>query len=100
MIWLAFVLLFQAPFWEAKAPADWTEAELIQTFTDSPWAQPLSGPANAPQVSAFFSTAAPIEQAELERDRRFKKKRPQPQPDLMAEEYRAWLAENRATQIV
>lgn len=100
MIWLAFVLLFEAPFWEAKAPADWTEAELVQIFTDSPWAQTLSGPTNAPPVAVYFATAAPMEKAELEREHRYKKKRPPTTPDLMAEEYRAWLTENRATQIV
>ena len=100
MIWLAFALMFAAPFWESKAPADWTEAELIQMFTDSPWAQTLSGPANAPAVAAYLATAAPMEQAEHERDLRYKRKRPQAAPDPMAEEYRAWLEENRATQIV
>jgi hypothetical protein len=100
MNWLALVLMFAAAFWESKPPADWTEDELIQMFTSSPWAQPLTGPANAPPVSAYLATAAPMEQAERERDRRYKRKRPNAPPDVLVEEYRAWLEENRATQIV
>lgn len=97
MIFLALLLLFAAPFWETKAPADWSEDELKQLFTDSPWAQPLTGPSNAPPVAAYLATAAPMEQAERERARRMKKK---PAPDALAQEYRLWLEDNRATQIV
>ncbi|MBZ5600763.1 MAG: hypothetical protein LAO79_00485 [Acidobacteriia bacterium] len=100
MNFLALVLLFAAPFWEAKAPADWSEEELAQMFTDSPWAQALVAPASAPAVPAYFATAAPMAKAELERDRRHRAKRPDAPPDLLAEEYRAWFEENRATQIV
>jgi len=100
MNWIALLLLAAAPFWEAKAPAGWTEEELAQMFQDSPWAQPLSGPANAPAVSAYFATAAPMVLAERERYNRYKRKRPQTEPDPLAQEYRAWLEENRATQIV
>jgi len=100
MNWLALLLLFAAPFWESKAPADWSEAELVQMFTDCPWAQPLTGPANAPGVAAYLATAGPMEIAERERDRRYKRKRPQAAPDLLAEEYRVWLEDNRATHIV
>jgi hypothetical protein len=94
------LLFFAAPFWQAKAPADWDEEELAQMFTNSPWAQALVGPSNAPPLSAYFATADPMAKAELERDRRHKLKRPDAAPDLLAEEYRAWYAENHATQIV
>lgn len=97
---LALVLMFAAPFWEAKAPADWSEEELAQMFVDSPWAQMLAGPANAPPVPAYFATAGPMVLAEKERDRRHRRKRPQGAIDPLAEEYRAWLEENRATQVV
>jgi len=97
MNWLALALLFAGPFWESKAPADWTKEELAQMFTDSPWAQKLEGPQNAPPVPAYLASAGPMLVAEQERERRVKKK---PAPDPLAEEYRAWLEENRATQIV
>ena len=102
MIWLALLFLFAAPFWETKAPADWSEEELARMFTDSPWAEVISAPGkvDAPPVQVFLATAAPMEQAERERDLRHRRKRPQDAPDPLAEEYRAWFAENRATQIV
>lgn len=98
MTFLALLLLFAAPFWQTKRPADWTEEELAQMFTNSPWAQALTAQssADAPPVSAYLATAGPMQQAERERDRRRRKK----VSDPMAEEYRAWLEENRATQIV
>jgi hypothetical protein len=97
---LALLLMFAAPFWEAKAPSDWTEEELAQMFTDSPWAQMLTGPASAPPVPAFLATAPRMAQAEKERDLRHRRKRPKDEIDPLAEEYRAWFEENRATQIV
>jgi hypothetical protein len=97
MIWLAVLWLFAGPFWESKAPSDWTQDELVQIFTDSPWAQPLTGPPNAPPIPAYIASAGPMEQAERERERRMKKK---PGNDPLAEEYRVWLEDNRATQIV
>ena len=96
---LALLLLFAAPYWE-KAPADWSDQELAQIFSDSPWAQAMQGPANAPPIAAYLATAAPMAAAEKERDRRYKRKRPNAAIDPLAEEYRAWFEENRATQIV
>jgi len=103
MIWFALLFLFAAPFWEAKAPADWTDSEVALLLTDSPWAQPLTaaGNGNGAPVQMYFATALPMQQAERERDRRFKRKRPgPPQTDELAAEYRVWMEENRATQIV
>jgi hypothetical protein len=103
MKWFAVLFLFAAPFWEAKTPTDWTERELQLLLTDSPWAQMMDAPGKAGSnpVQIFLATAAPIEQAEHQWDLRFKKKRPgDAPPDTMNEEYRAWLAENRARQIV
>jgi hypothetical protein len=97
---LAFLLLFSAQFWETKPPADWSEAELNKLLTDSPWAQMVAAPgsSSATPVQVFIATANPIEQAELEWDRRHTKKKSE--PDTMKEEYRAWLKENRAGQII
>jgi len=74
-------------------------------LTDSPWAQMAQGPGkqSAAPVLVFFATAAPMQIAEQESDRRARLKRPkarQTEPDPLVEEYRAWLEENRAAQIV
>ncbi|HUA82902.1 MAG TPA: hypothetical protein VMB85_03520 [Bryobacteraceae bacterium] len=107
MKWLAvalvtMALLGAAPFWETKAPADWTEDELITLFTNSPWAQMVEAPAGspAPPVQVYLATAGPMQQGEAERDRRYRRKRPHEQTDEMTLEYRAWLRENGAQSIV
>jgi hypothetical protein len=103
MMWLALLFLFASPFWETKAPADWTDNEVAALLTDSPWAQTMiaSGKGEGAPVQIYFATAAPMQQAERERDRRFKRKRNGPaQTDELAEEYRVWMEDNRATQIV
>jgi hypothetical protein len=103
---LAAIFLFlAASFWETKAPADWTDNELVQMFTDSPWGQMVQASAQAESHSApvdiFLATAGPIVEAENERERRFMRKRNGPPvEDPMAEEYQAWLEDNKATQIV
>ncbi len=97
MNWLALVVVFAGAFWESKAPAEWTQEQIAALFNDSPWAQPLTGPQNAPPIPAYLATAQPMQQAEQERERRMKKKAA---PDPLAEEYRVWLEDNRATQIV
>jgi hypothetical protein len=102
------VLLFLAadPFWVAKPPQQWTDIELAQLLADSPWARQAEGPGTASRpapVAVYLATAGPVDQAERERARRAKPRSPSADTtaaDLLAEEYRAWLAENRATQVV
>jgi hypothetical protein len=103
---LAAILLFlAASFWETKAPADWTDDELIRLFTDSPWAQ-MAEPNGAKEthsaaVQVYLATAGPMQEAEKERERRYSRKRPGPVvEDPMATEYRLWLEDNKAAQIV
>ena len=60
-LWLA---LMAAPFWESKAPHDWSETELNQILSDSPWAQTIDG------ATMFLATALPLREAEQERARR------------------------------
>jgi hypothetical protein len=100
MKWAGVLLFLAVPFWETKAPADWTDDELQRLLTNSPWAQMAAAPANSnsPGVQVYLATAAPVDQAERERDRRAVRKRPLPDP--FAEEYRVWLEDNRTTQIV
>ena len=97
---LALLFWLAAPFWETSAPADWSNMQLKALLTDSPWAQFVGAPgsSSAPSIQVLVATAGPIEQGEIEWDRRFTKKKAG--PDLMREEYRAWLQENRGNHIV
>jgi hypothetical protein len=105
MYWFLFLLSLATPFWETKAPADWSDIEIASLLTDSPWAQMVVTPGknSAPPIQVYLATATPIEQAEQERNLRAERKRSpnaKPVEDQFAEEYRAWLEDNRATQIV
>lgn len=100
------LLMLAAPFWEAKPPAEWTNQELAQLFSDSPWAQIVSSQAVAvpgPGVQVYLATAAPMQAAEQEGARRAQLQRKpgaEPPESPLAGEYRNWLEDNRATQIV
>ncbi len=104
---IAFLLsffLFAEPYWGSKPPAEWSDAQLTALLTNSPWAQAVPGPGpNAPPVEVFLATAGPIQLAEKERDRRNQARR-KPGPATLESpavtEYRMWLEDNRATQIV
>jgi hypothetical protein len=102
---LAMLLYVAASFWETKAPADWTDDELIRLLTDSPWAQ-MAAPngvkeTHAAPVQVYLATAGPMRDADQERDRRYSRKRPGPVvEDPMATEYRLWLEDNKGEQIV
>ncbi len=63
----ALLALLAAPFWETKAPADWTEAQIDKLMHDSPWAQ-MADP--APAVQVYLATAHPLQEAEAELARR------------------------------
>ena len=107
---LNFVALvcFASPFWQTKPPNQWSEQELQQLLTDSPWSQmaEATGKAAGPPVRAFFATAPVMEQAEQERLRRAQLRSPKnskaapSEPDPLVEEYREWLEANRSAQIV
>jgi len=101
--WLA-LYLFVDPYWVSKPPPEWTDAQLLALLSNSPWAQAVTGPgANSPPVEVFLATAGPIQLAEKERDRRIQaRRRPGPlAPENPAiTEYRLWMEDNRATQIV
>src|SRR5579862_2023881 len=100
------ILLAAAPFWETKTPEQWDDRELLELMSDSPWAQMATGSAKAtpaPPILVYLATAAPMELAEAESQRRARARRKpgEPEPfDPLNEEYRAWLQDNRATQII
>jgi hypothetical protein len=105
MSWvLLLFMLFAGPFWEARPPAEWSDTELENILSDSPWAEMVAaGKANATPVQVYLATAAPIAMAETERDLREKRRRPpnaKPVEDPFAEEYQAWLEDNRVSQII
>jgi hypothetical protein len=102
---LAMLLMLSASFWETKPPADWTDDELLRLFTDSPWAQMAAGAAQTEShgaaVQLYLATAGPMQEAEKERQRRYVRKGNRPvEESPMDAEYRVWLEDNRATQIV
>ena len=101
---IAFLLslfLVVNPYWVSKPPAEWSEAELLALLTNSPWAQPVDGPGqNAPTVQVYLATAGPMQLAEKERDRRIAVRRKPGTPIPENTEYRLWMEDNYATQIV
>jgi hypothetical protein len=85
-VWLA---LLAAPFWETKAPGDWTEAQIERLTHDSPWAE-MAEP--APAVQVYLAAARPLREAEAELARR----RGKP----LNEEYVDYLAQEGANKLI
>jgi hypothetical protein len=105
MTTLAMLLMLVASFWETKAPADWTDNELLILFTDSPWAQmvePAVKDAHGSPVQVYLASATPMQAGEKERERRYVRKGngPPPAESPMDIEYQLWLEDNLAKQIV
>lgn len=104
-ILLALVMV-AAPFWEAKQPEKWTDEELTEVLTASPWVK-VATAGNMPGVGVYLATAKPMRlaEAELERLARAKALREnvnskEPEFDPAAQEYAEWLAENGTDQII
>ncbi len=81
------------PFWEAKPRAEWTDEELLQMFTESPWVQKAVSGKTPTGILAYLATAQPMREAEAERARR----EPQEAQDT---EYADFLRENEGKVIV
>ncbi len=101
---IPMLLFLAASFWESKAPADWTDNELLVLFTDSPWAQMVDPSVKDPHgspVQVYIASAGPMQLAEKERERRYVRKgNGLPAESPMDTEYRLWLEDNLAKQIV
>jgi hypothetical protein len=100
---LLALFLFADPYWVTTPPAEWSDEQLTALLSGSPWAESVPGPGpNAPAVEVFVATAGPMALAEKERERRIQvRRKPGPLADNPAiKEYRLWLEDNRATQIV
>ena len=92
---LPLFLFLAQPFWETRAPEQWTDAEIQTIRSDSPWAQ-RSGA--SPVVVIYLATAAPVEHAEAElRLRLNKNAHPMPEPDP---DYLEYLRDNRQQNLV
>ena len=114
MIWFALtLLLFADPFWQTKPVTDWTDVELSQFLSDSPWAQMNSQPGkpqvarNAGQVQSiqvYLATAGPVAKAVAERDRRIELRRPGTAKmlaeDPLSEERAVWFADHRERYVI
>lgn len=70
------LLLASQPFWEAKPADKWSDREVEMILHSSPWAQ-VTGV--APEVTVYFATAEPIQEAESEL--RVRSRRPVPELD-------------------
>jgi len=81
--------LLTAPFWETKAPVDWTDTQIELLLHDSPWAE-MAEP--APAVQVYLATARPAREAEAELARR----RGKPLND----EYADYLAHEGANKLI
>ena len=98
---LLMLFLFADPYWISKPPAEWSDAQLQALLTNSPWAEAVEGPGpNSPPVPVYLATAGPIAMAEKEREQRIEVRRKPGTPAKDNTEYRLWMEDNRATQIV
>jgi hypothetical protein len=114
MTWLAIALLLLVdPFWQVKAPMDWTDAELAQFLADSPWAQMSAQPGKSSvgknagsvqPIQVYLATAGPVVKALAERDRRGELRRPgitkALADDPLSEERAVWFSDNREKHII
>lgn len=97
------LLLFLAitPFWQEKAPADWSDIQIAQFLNDSPWAHATkaSGKVVGPPLQTYLASSKMAEQAEKERNRRVALRRKVEESPL-AEEYRFWFEDNCKEQVI
>jgi hypothetical protein len=114
MTWLVLALLLLIePFWQTKPPAEWTDLEVSQLMSDSPWAQMATQPGKArvgknagegQMVQVYLASAGPIMKAVAERERRADLRRPGTAKaladDPMFEERSVWFADNREGHVI
>jgi len=72
------LLLLAQPFWEAKPPEQWSEAEIDARRHSSPWVQTVGPP---PNLLVWLATAEPVEEAEAEARLRTRHTEKEPDPD-------------------
>lgn len=86
--------LLAPPFWEAKAPREWTDHELSDMLNRSPWARAATAEGILPAagVQTYLASALPMQQAEAEAIRRGR------MPE--DEEFREFLKQQKGEAIV
>jgi hypothetical protein len=98
---LGLILLAGAAFWESKAPAEWSDGELEEMFTGSPWAKNLPPPVptgGVPSLQVHLATAKPMRDAEEEARRRGRLRKPA--NEAADDEFREFLRENEGSYVV
>jgi hypothetical protein len=100
VLWLAAAATL--PFWDAKPPADWTDDEVQEMLTRSPWVQQAVAADSSPRgVAVYLATARPIRAAEAEREKRAREKGEQPAEGADEDtEYADFLREHEGNVIV
>ena len=92
---LPLLFFLAQPFWEAKPPEAWSDAQIQTLLHESPWAQQTG---QSPTVTVYLATAAPIEHAEAElRLRLGKNPHPLAEPDP---DYQEFLGAHRGDSLV
>jgi len=85
------------PFWEARPPAEWTDEELQDLLTRSPWTQQAVSGKSSSGVLVYLATARPMREAEAEIARRARSREAEEMEDT---EYADFLHENEGKYIV
>ncbi|MBI3211010.1 MAG: hypothetical protein HYZ37_19160 [Candidatus Solibacter usitatus] len=90
------LLLLAAPFWETTPADKWSDMQVEEMLSNSPWAQPTTFRDGSPVV-VYLATAKPVHDAENELLRRNIRKLP---PGTARQEYQSFLAESHGKVIV
>ncbi len=100
-LFFLLAMLWAAPFWESKTPREWSDEDLVEMFTNSPWAQ-VTQFNNSGGIGIYLATAKPMREAEEEAIRRYTSKQARNQVQDMGarNEYLAYLEENPGKSIV
>jgi hypothetical protein len=95
------LLAAPAPFWESKAPHDWTDMEIAGLMNDSPWARAAiaQGILRQPGVQTYLSSALPMQEAEAEARRR-RQLRNRPAGPAETDDYLEFLNQHKGESIV
>lgn len=91
---LAF-LLQAAPFWETKAPKEWTGAEIELLLTTSPWSS--GSPVAMSAVPIFLASARPMREAE---EQLFLRQERQGEVRADEDDYHTYITQNPGKHIV
>jgi hypothetical protein len=93
-----FFWFLAAPFWESKAPEQWSNDEVQAMFVRSPWvnvAFPVGNSGSRVPLPVYLASAKPMQDAEAEVERRGKAG-----TDPLKDEYRQWAKENEGKYMI